>query len=174
MGDLCRCYAVQRIRIKELKRSWGGGRMRIGATASRIWCARTALNIRQRLAALGLLILWIGCTVRPTLGQAVYGSIIGTVTDSSGAAVRSATITVTDLTKGTSVTTTTNDSGEYSVLHLIPDTYSVRAEAPGFEKATVDSVLVYADTAPKIDIQMTVGAVSTAVTVSAPSKTFPT
>jgi Carboxypeptidase regulatory-like domain len=57
--------------------------------------------------------------------QAVYGSIFGTVTDSSGAVVPNATVTVADVAKGTSVAVQSDASGEYRVQHLIPDTYTV-------------------------------------------------
>src|SRR5438477_12994626 len=79
-------------------------------------------------------------------GQAVYGSIIGTVTDPQGNAVAGAKVTVTDITKGTSEATTTNDSGNFSVIHLIPDTYKVHVEASGFKAYDVPSVLVQVDT----------------------------
>ena len=73
--------------------------------------------------------LWV-----PTaLGQAVYGSILGTVTDPSGAAVNGAKITVTSQTKNVSSEATTNESGNYSVTHLIPDVYTVRIEGTGFQ-----------------------------------------
>src|SRR3982075_4359781 len=82
------------------------------------------------VAALGLLCgLWM-----PTASaQAVYGSIIGTVTDPSGAAVANAKVTATSQTKNTVTETTTNDSGNYSVTHLIPDVYTVRVEGQGFK-----------------------------------------
>jgi hypothetical protein len=54
-------------------------------------------------------------------GQAIYGSIIGTVTDEQGAAVVGAKVTVTSVTKNTTYEDTTNESGNYSVTHLIPD-----------------------------------------------------
>ena len=60
--------------------------------------------------------------------QAVYGSISGTVTDAQGAGVVGARVVITDVTKGTSVETTTNESGNYTVLHLIPDTYKVHVD----------------------------------------------
>ena len=65
-------------------------------------------------------------------GQAVYGSILGTITDPSGAAVAGAKVTVTSVGKGTTAQATTNADGNYSVTHLIPDVYNVKAEAPGF------------------------------------------
>jgi outer membrane receptor protein involved in Fe transport len=100
-------------------------------------------------------------------GQAVYGSVFGTVTDSTGAVVPNATVTVTDVAKGTSETAQTNESGEYRVQHLIPDTYTVSAEAKGFNKVATENVIVYADTAPKVDITLAVGSVSNTVTVTA-------
>jgi Carboxypeptidase regulatory-like domain len=99
-------------------------------------------------------------------GQAVYGSIYGTVTDKSSAVIPNATITVTDVSKGTSTTALANESGEYRVQHLIPDTYRVAAEAKGFTTETVDNVVVYADTAPEVNLQLTVGVVSQNVTVT--------
>src|SRR5579884_1759023 len=85
-------------------------------------------------AALCLLLAAMVCwTSTPVQAQAVYGSIIGTITDPSGAAVPNAKITVTDVRKGTSDTTTTNDTGNYSVTHLIPDVYDIRVEGPGFK-----------------------------------------
>ena len=57
--------------------------------------------------------------------QSVYGSIYGTVTDKTGAAVAGATVTVKDEAKGTVVTVTSNGSGDYSVPHLIPDVYDL-------------------------------------------------
>jgi len=98
--------------------------------------------------------------------QAVYGSIFGTVTDSSGAVVPNATVTVVNVAKGVSITARSNESGQYTVQHLIPDTYQVQVEASGFKKATADNVVVFADTSPKVDVQLTVGQVSDTVTVS--------
>ena len=112
------------------------------------------------------LLLWGLAAGSPARAQAVYGSIYGTVTDKSNAVVPNATITVTDVSKGTSVTTTTNESGEYRMQHLIPDTYRVEAEASGFTKTAVDNVVVYADTAPEVNLQLTVGSVSSTVTVN--------
>src|SRR6202453_4206649 len=100
------------------------------------------------------------------LGQAVYGSIFGTVTDNTGAVVPNATITVYDVAKGTSVTVQSGGDGEYRVQHLIPDTYRVDVDASGFTKTTADNVVVYADTSPKVDLKMAVGSTSTTVTVS--------
>ena len=98
--------------------------------------------------------------------QAVYGSIIGTVTDEQGAAVVGAKVTVTSVTKNTSVEDTTNESGNYSVTHLIPDIYKVSIEAAGFKTYTVPNVSVSADSAASVAATMTVGATTQTVEVS--------
>ncbi len=116
-----------------------------------------------------LLILLMGFAIllpKPSSGQAVYGSIFGTVTDDSGAVVPNATVTVTDVAKGTIVTAKTDEQGGYRVQHLIPDTYKVDVEASGFSKGSTENVVVYADTSPKVDVKLTVGAVSNTVTVT--------
>jgi len=55
------------------------------------------------------------------------------VTDNTGAAIPNATVTVTDTAKGTVVTVQSNDSGAYSVEHLIPDTYDIKVSLAGFQ-----------------------------------------
>src|SRR5678816_821214 len=98
-------------------------------------------------------------TLIPTaaFGQAVYGSILGTVTDPQGAAVAGAKVTVTNQRKGTSDETSTNGDGNYSVTHLIPDVYSVRVEGSGFKVSEQKDIVVSADTGVRADIQFQVG-----------------
>ncbi len=99
-------------------------------------------------------------------GQAVFGSIIGTVTDPQGNAVVGAKVTVTSTTKSFTYDTTTNESGNYSVTHLIPDTYKVHIEAAGFQVTEIPSVVLNADTAATVNAQLVVGAVSQTVEVT--------
>src|SRR5271165_4492564 len=109
------------------------------------------------------------CTlyVPSAMGQAVYGSILGTVTDPSGAAVSGAKVTVTSQTKNTSETATTNESGNYDVTHLIPDVYTIRVEATGFKVLEYKDIQVSADTGSHLDGQFQVGSTSEQVEVTA-------
>ena len=111
-------------------------------------------------------LFWFGCTPTGSFAQAIYGSVFGTVTDSTGAAIPDAQITITDVAKGTSIKSQSNASGDYRVDHLIPDTYRVDVEASGFEKTSVPGVVVYADTAPKVDAKLQVGSAAQTVTVT--------
>ncbi|HEX4284832.1 MAG TPA: TonB-dependent receptor [Terracidiphilus sp.] len=121
---------------------------------------RTALALAF-FACAGLL------THVPASAQSVYGSIFGTVTDASGAAIPNATITVKDESKGTVVTATANASGDYSVPHLIPDVYDLKVNAKGFKIFETKGISVLADTAPRIDPALEVGAENTTVEVNA-------
>src|SRR5215510_4986383 len=126
-------------------------------------------GVMRRQVSLGLVL--IGCLAfllcaSTASGQAVYGGIDGTVTDPQGNAVAGAKVTVTSVTKNTSEETTTNDSGNYSVIHLIPDTYKVHIEASGFKAYDVPTVIVQVDAAARVDAQLQVGAVTQSVEVT--------
>ena len=105
----------------------------------------------------------------PASAQAVFGSIFGTVTDPSGAAVPGAKVVVTSATKGTTVEATTNADGNYSVTHLIPDVYNVRAEGSGFKAFEAKGIVVSADAAARVDGQFQVGGSTETVEVTAES-----
>jgi hypothetical protein len=99
--------------------------------------------------------------------QAVFGSIVGTVTDPSGAVIPNATIVVTDTAKGTSQTVQSNESGNYTVSRLIPDTYSIKATAKGFSPAEADGIAISAGTTPQVNLVFQAAGASQTVTVTA-------
>jgi hypothetical protein len=96
----------------------------------------------------------------------VYGNILGTVTDQQGAAVAGAKVTVTSVGKGTVELTTTNEDGNYTVSHLIPDVYNIRIEATGFKSYEVKAIQVSADTGSRVDAKMDVGSVTQSIEVT--------
>ena len=122
---------------------------------------------RLALAAAAAFLVLSGLWTPKAVGQAVFGSILGTITDPSGAAVSGAKVTVTDERKGTTDQTTTNDSGNYSVSHLIPDTYTVRVEGPGFKALEFRGIIVNADAGSDVNGQFQVGSTSEQVEVTA-------
>lgn len=99
--------------------------------------------------------------------QAVFGTIFGSVTDNTGAAIPGATITITDTNKGTSVTATANEAGEFTVGHLIPDTYDLSVTNAGFKTFESKGIVVYADQSIKVPAVMEVGGATQTVEVSA-------
>ena len=106
-----------------------------------------------------------------SLAQAVYGSLYGTVTDPSGAAVVGAAVTVTDVQKGTVQTVTTNGTGNWTVDHLIPDSYVVKVDAKAFSTSQTQPLDIHADAAQKVDVTLSVAGSNqiVAVTSEAPA-----
>ena len=99
--------------------------------------------------------------------QAVYGSIFGTITDPSGAAVPKVRIVVTSRERGFDVETATNPTGNYEAAHLLPGRYTVRAKASGFRTSEITDVPVHIDQASRVDVRLQVGGMKESVTVSA-------
>ncbi len=125
------------------------------------------VSFRRRLCCLHVafaLLLVFGGSAN---AQQVFGSIIGNVTDPSGSAVNNAKVTITDVTKGTSSVVNTNEAGQYTKGQLIPDTYKVTIEAPGFQKVVSNDLTVQFDQATQFNASMQVGNVNQEVEVTA-------
>src|SRR3989440_912692 len=103
----------------------------------------------------------------PVMGQAVNATLLGTVTDSSGAAVASVKVTITETNTGISRTSQTNDSGNYVFPDLPPGTYTVTAEQSGFKRASRTGVDVVVNTTSRIDLNLQAGNISETITVEA-------
>ncbi len=97
--------------------------------------------------------------------QAVKGTLLGTVTDSTGASVPGATVTVTEVQTGISRSVTTNASGNYVFSNLKDGVYRVEAELSGFRKTVHENVKVDVNTTVRVDLSLQVGTVTEAVTV---------
>jgi hypothetical protein len=125
------------------------------------------MKLHPRSALVLSVILGFVCPPNLSRAQAIYGNIFGTVTDKAGAVVPNATITVTDESKGTSVEAHSNASGDYTVQHLIPDTYDIKVAVGGFKTFEQKGIVVSADTSAKVDVALEVGGESETVTVNA-------
>jgi len=100
-------------------------------------------------------------------GQAVTSTIVGTVTDSTGAVIPDAQITVTNMETEAKREVRSNTRGEYTVPLLVPGRYSVAAAAPGFQSAVVRNVVLEMDATVRTDVQLEVGQITEVVTVEA-------
>src|SRR5687768_17681650 len=103
----------------------------------------------RKAVALVCLSLVVLLSAVPASGQAVYGNIVGTVVDDSGAGLPNAKVTITDISRAASFTTTTNESGFFTQRFLIAGRYQVRVEVEGF-RAYVQDVSVSVDQETKI------------------------
>ena len=98
--------------------------------------------------------------------QAVYGTIVGTVVDQSGAGLPNATVIITDPNRAVSFNTTTNQSGFFTQRFLLAGRYQLRVEASGFA-AHAQDVIVSVDQETRVDVQLQVGEITETVEVSA-------
>ncbi|HKZ00621.1 MAG TPA: TonB-dependent receptor, partial [Pyrinomonadaceae bacterium] len=94
-------------------------------------------------------------------------SVQGTVTDSTGATIADATVSLVSRETGQTQKTTTNETGFYRFSALAPGRYTATAERDGFMKQTFENVEVSAETITGLDFQLAAGAISETVTVSA-------
>jgi hypothetical protein len=105
------------------------------------------------------------------LGVSAYGqdtaSILGTVTDPTGAAVPSAQITITNTDTGIVRSTTANATGTYAARDLSFGHYKVRAEAPGFKATERTGITLEVNDTLRADMALQVGESKESVTVEA-------
>ncbi len=127
--------------------------------------ARTRRSPRRWTSLLFLLLV----VVSVSMAQESRGTIVGTVTDSSGAAIAGATVEVTNVAQGVRQTFRTNQAGLYHAPYLIPGQYEVAVAFEGFKRAVRQSVDVKVGDRVSVDMMMEVGATEQSVTVTAES-----
>ena len=99
-------------------------------------------------------------------GQEVTASIVGTVTDSSGAPINGAVVTTRDTERGIVWNATTSDAGAYNITRLPVGTYDVKVTAPGFETAIHPPFVLVLNQTARVDVQMKVGKASETIEVT--------
>ena len=113
--------------------------------------------------AIALLVL---ATAVPAWAQKDMGNIVGSVKDSSGAAVAEAKVAVADIDHGTVLNTTTNSSGEYVAGPLRIGHYTVTVEKAGFKKTVAGPVTLNVQDRVAVDMILQVGAINETMTIS--------
>ncbi|HEX3436839.1 MAG TPA: carboxypeptidase regulatory-like domain-containing protein, partial [Pseudacidobacterium sp.] len=113
--------------------------------------------------ALGIFLL---CICRPAWCQQTTAAITGIVVDSGGAAINDASVTATDIERGTIYTAKTNDSGTFNFVHIPIGTYDVKVEASGFETAVQSHLTLVLNQTARLDFKMNVGAVTNTIQVT--------
>jgi len=96
-----------------------------------------------------------------------YGSILGTVTDNSGAVVAKAEVDVTNLATNVTKHTETTASGDFTVPYLAPGTYRVTVQSRGFQKSVVENISLVVGQEARADVALRTGAVTETVEVQA-------
>ncbi|HYZ83679.1 MAG TPA: carboxypeptidase regulatory-like domain-containing protein, partial [Bryobacteraceae bacterium] len=103
--------------------------------------------------------------VTPILAQQGRGSIQGTVSDSSGATIAGANVSIVNVDTNTTFTTQTSEDGYYSAPTLAVGNYTVNVEKEGFKRAVRTGITLQVDQRAQVDLTLDLGAVSESVQV---------
>jgi Carboxypeptidase regulatory-like domain len=117
----------------------------------------------RTIFALLLMVLW---SAHPGFSQAVSATLLGTVTDASGAVVPNAKVTLTETNTGVSHTIPVNSSGNFTSPNLPPGNYSVSVEMTGFKKELRNDIKVDVGSTVRVDVQLQPGNVSETIEVT--------
>jgi len=125
-------------------------------------CVRALLGLSPILIIIATIL-----PIAPVCGQTVKGTILGTITDSSHGVIPGVQVALTETNTNSHRTETTNDSGFFAFANLDPGEYRIDVEHPGFRKTVRSAIALDANTTVRADLQLTPGAVTETVDVTA-------
>ena len=105
--------------------------------------------------------------------QVLYGSIAGTVRDSSESVIAGAKVVITNIGTTQTRETITNSAGTYTFTNVFPGTYNLSVSAEGFRTYTEENIAVTVNVARRTDVTLQLGQVTEKVTVEATALTLP-
>src|SRR5437867_3495500 len=130
----------------------------------------TSVTLKARMTGCALIatlvVLLFLCFSFALFAQGNFARILGTVTDPTGAVIPGATVSIIDKDRGLARTLTTEEAGLYNAPNLIPGTYTVRAELPGFKRLDRENVVVEVGSEIRVDLTIEPGQQGETVTVS--------
>ncbi len=123
---------------------------------------------RVNLVFAGLIcVVLLGVVATPMAwAQEARGAIVGRVTDSSGAVVPGVSLEITNTATGITATVITNEQGNYLAPYLIPGTYRIATQRPGFKRYVRDGIELRVNDRLELNIPLELGEVTETVTVS--------
>lgn len=123
-----------------------------------------SMNVKQTRALLIAFLFFLASGI--ALAQVLYGTLTGTVTDASGALVSGAHVTAVEGQTGVSQTATSDSSGIYRFPTILPGTYKITIEAPGFSTQQTAGVAVRVNEVARLDAQLKVASTTQSVVVT--------
>jgi len=99
-------------------------------------------------------------------GQTSFGSIVGTVTDPSGASIPAASLTLTNIGTSERRTANSDGSGNFNFVNLLPGNYRVEVQNAGFKRYSREPIRIEVESAVRVDVALQVGDVAETMTVS--------
>jgi Carboxypeptidase regulatory-like domain/TonB dependent receptor len=121
----------------------------------------------RRLIALAALSILLTLGSKAMRAQVLYGSIVGTITDQSGAVIPKAEVRAISPETGEARSVKADDAGRYTIGNVAPGVYEVHVTAPGFRQITTAGITASSNTVTRLDLQMELGSQTQEVSVSA-------
>ena len=126
-----------------------------------------ARNCRLPMWTVLTLALTLTVAPAPSNAQVVFGSLVGNITDGTGGAIAGATVKATLTQTNETRIATANNVGEYTVSTVTPGTYTVEVTKEGFRAFVATNILVNQNNVVRVDAQLSVGATTEKVEVTA-------
>jgi hypothetical protein len=169
-GDLKVVFPMSGLANPELghARSDVQGKVRRRSMASNTEYIKTESHKVDRSVVVGFWAICMALLVSAVVwGQTTSGTVVGTVTDQTGAHVPGAKVTA--MNEGTSISTSvlTDANGDYSIPLLNPGLYSIRAEKQGFKTSVASRIVVQVAQSTNVNFRLSVGALTQSVQVTA-------
>ena len=123
--------------------------------------------VRRLIAVFSFLLFMVLTLGSPVASaQVLYGSIVGTVTDQSGAVIPKADVKAVNPQTGETREVTTDAAGRFTIGNVLPGVYEIHVTATGFSAVTTTGVTATINTVTRVDVQMQVGSQAQNVTVT--------
>jgi hypothetical protein len=107
------------------------------------------------------------CAGSALIAQETRGTILGRVTDSTGAVVPAVAIRANNVATGVSATARSNASGNFTLPYLLPGTYTLQAELQGFKRFVREGIEIRVNDTVEVNVELTVGNVAETLEVTA-------
>ena len=126
-----------------------------------------AMPLRLHICAALAALLFMFLPVQDVNAQVLYGSLVGTVTDPSGAVVPGATVVASGVGNGQTREDKTDSGGRFNLVNLLPGTYNVKITSAGFRPSEETGLIITANNVSRVDSHLEVGQIADTVTVTA-------
>lgn len=126
-----------------------------------------SLRLIRFVLCLVAIALFLSVSVPRLHAQVLYGSLVGTVADASGAVVPRAHVTITNTGTGQVLEGESDDQGRYSFVNILPGKYDLRVVVSGFKPAVVTGIEISANVIRRQHVSLEVGTVAESITISA-------
>ena len=127
---------------------------------------KNSAGMRWCLTAVAMILALLAVPAARLQAQSFYGSIVGTVTDTSGAAVPGATVTVTNTGTNEVRTMKSDATGGFNFVNLVPASYKLDIQAANFKRFVRSPIEVQVGSMPRIDAALAIGAATETVEVT--------